>query len=221
MLEAQRLENSGGIAEIVDDLVANEGTGASAYVASGKLISGPQSRANLADAAHYLCLLHGDHPGMIDAALETNVVPAGRAWLAEAAEGFSNEREFLARLVATVGSMPSTVGHAQCEAAVLAQRHALDMLAVSERRGCAFGAAVALTLDWRTIRAILDIAGERLDITPMRCTLPDLQETATVLMSIAQDEPIKRAIDFGARQLLMQHRGLWDLLGVREASRAD
>lgn len=221
MVDAQRLENSGGIAEIVDDLVASEGTGASAYVVSGKLISGPRSRANLADAAHYLCLLHGDHPGMIDAALSTDVVSAGRAWLAEAAAGFSREREFLARLVAGVGSMPSTAGHAQCEAAVLAQRHALDMLAISERRGCAFGAAVALTLDWRTIRAILDIAGDQLDIAPMRCALPDLQETATVLMSVARDEATSRAIDFGARQLLMQHRGLWDLLGAREASRAD
>ncbi len=104
---------------------------------------------------------------------------------------------------------------------MLAQRHALDMLAVSERRGCAFGAVVALTLDWRTIRAILDIAGDRLDIAPLRCNLPDLQETATVLMSLAQDEATKRAIDFGARQLLMQHRGLWDLLGAREASRGD
>jgi len=219
LAEAKRLEHSGGIAEIVDNLVAGEGTGSSDYVGSGHLVSGPGSRANLADSSHYLCLLHGNYPGMIDVAMTSNRIDAAHDWLSEANESFSHEREFLAHLVAGVGAMPSMSGQAQSEVAVLGQRHALEMLARSERRGCALGAVVALTLDWRTVRAILDIAAERLDIAPMRSNLPNLQETATLLMAVGREESIERAIDFGARQLLAQHRGLWQLLGAREAAR--
>src|SRR3546814_2614855 len=38
------------------------------------------------------------------------------------------------------------------------------MLAESDRHGCALGAAIALTLDWRTIRVLLDISALRLDL---------------------------------------------------------
>jgi len=215
----QQLENSGGIAEIVDNLVANEGTGAAGYVASGKLTAGLHSRANLADTVHYLCILHGNHPGLIDHAANANTEMACDQWYAEAANGFAHERQFLARLASAVGPVPSTPGQAQCEATVASQRHALEMMAVSERRGCALGAAVALTLDWRTIRAILDIAAERLEIPSPHSRLPDLQETATLIMSISENEAVSRAIDFGARQLLTQHRGLWTLLAAREMAR--
>ena len=84
----------------------------------------------------------------------------------------------------------------------------------------AVGAAIALTLDWRTIRVLLDISAQRLEMTVPRCTLPDLRDTARVAAQVAETPAVERAIAFGAQQLIAQHSGLWDLLAARAASRA-
>src|SRR3546814_10720453 len=102
--------------------------------------------------------------------------------------------------------VPSTQGQAQCEAAVTAQRKALDMLAESDRHGCALGASIALTLDWRTIRVLLDISALRLDLVPPTCTLPDLPGTARLAATVADTPAIERAMLFGAQQPVTQHK---------------
>ncbi len=209
-----------GAAELLDSLVANDGTGAHPHVRSGALSSGPEAMRNLADAVHFLCLLHGRYPGVIDSAARKAIDPASRQWMAEAAEAFAEERAFLSKIASAVGPVPSTQGQAQCEAAVAAQRKAIDMLAESDRHGCAVGAAIALTLDWRTIRVLLDISAQRLDLTPPTCTLPDLRETARLAATVADTPAVERAMVFGAQQLIMQHSGLWDLMAARAASRA-
>ncbi|PZQ20596.1 MAG: hypothetical protein DI569_14995 [Sphingopyxis macrogoltabida] len=209
-----------GVAELLDSLVASEGTGAHPHVKSGALSNGPDAMRNLADAVHFLCLLHGRHPGVIDSAARKAVDPASREWMDEAATAFAEERAFLSRITAAVGPVPSTQGQDQCEAAVAAQRKALDMLAESDRHGCAVGAAIALTLDWRTIRVLLDISAQRLDMTAPRCTLPDLPGTARLATAIGDTPATERALAFGAQQLIAQHSGLWDLLAARAASRA-
>src|SRR3546814_7597086 len=89
---------------------------------------------NLADAVHFLCLLHGRHPGVIDNAARKAVDPASRRWMDDAADAFALERAFLSKIASAVGPVPSTQGQAQCEAAVAAQRKALDLLAESEDR---------------------------------------------------------------------------------------
>lgn len=211
---------SRGVAELLDTLVASEGTGAHPHVKSGALSSDPQAMRNLADAVHFLCLLHGRYPGIIDSAARKAVDPASRRWMDEAAQAFAQERAFLSKIAAAVGPMPSTQGQAQCEAAVAAQRKALDMLAESDRHGCAVGAAIALTLDWRNIRVLLDISAQRLDMNVPRCTLPDLRDTARLAAEVADSPATERAIAFGAQQLIAQHSGLWDLLAARSASRA-
>ena len=137
----------------------------------------------------------------------------------ETAQAFAQERAFLSKIAAAVGPVPSTQGQAQCEAAVAAQRKALDMLAESDRNGCAIGAAIALTLDWRTIRVLLDISAQRLDMKVPRCTLPDLRETARLANAVAETPAVERAMAFGAQQLIAQHSGLWDLMAARAASR--
>ncbi len=208
------------VAEMLDALVASDGTGAHRHVRSGGLSNGPDAMRNLADAVHFLCLLHGRHPGVIDLAARKAVDPVSRGWMEEAAEAFVEERAFLSKVAAAVGPVPSTQGQDQCEAAVAAQRKALDMLAESDRHGCAVGAAIALTLDWRTIRVLLDISAQRLDMTPPRCTLPDLRETARLAGAVADTPAAERALVFGAQQLIAQHSGLWDLLEARAASRA-
>ena len=77
-----------GAAEMLDTLVASDGTGAHPHVRSGALSSGPEAMRNLADAVHFLCLLHGRHPGVIDNAARKAVDPASRRWMDEAAEAF-------------------------------------------------------------------------------------------------------------------------------------
>src|SRR3546814_5470534 len=89
------------------------------------------------------------------------------------------------------------------------------MLAQSDRRGCAMGAAIALVLDWRAVRHVLDIAAIRVGLEPHLCDLPDRAATLEVAGQIGGDDAIDRAILFGTRQLLNQHRGLWDVLQAR------
>lgn len=207
------------VAEMLDALVASEGTGAHRHVRAGGLSSGADAMRNLADAVHFLCLLHGRHPGVIDLAARKAVDPVSRQWMDEAADAFVQERAFLSKIAAAVGPVPSTQGQDQCEAAVAAQRKALDMLAESDRHGCAVGAAISLTLDWRTIRVLLDISAQRLDMAPPRCNLPDLRDTARLAGAVANTPAAERALVFGAQQLIAQHSGLWDLLEARATSR--
>lgn len=176
---------------------------------------------DVADALHYLCLLHGRHPGPVDFARDRAVVPVVREWLAVAADGFSGEREWLARLVAAVGPAPSTANQTASESAVATQRHALEMLAMSDRKGCALGAAAALVMDWHDIRVWLDGVGERLGLTPPPSRLPTLgasrERLQTASIPITPDQA--RAFHFGAQQLLAQQRGLWTLIECRAEAR--
>ena len=117
--------------------------------------------------------------------------------------------------------MPSTPGQAASEAAVAAQRHALDMLAQSDRNGCADGTAIALALDWPGIRSVLDLLAGRLGIDPPASQLPPAFETATMIDALAGTLSVERAMVFGAQQMLAQHRGLIDLLEARASARSD
>ena len=209
------------MAEILDQLVADDGTGAHGYVTSGRLVAPPHARRNLADAVHYLGVLHGRYPGVVDHAATKTADGAARSWLLTAADAFAGERAYLARLAVAIGPVPSTPGQVQCEAAVAAQRHALDMLAQSDRKGCAIGAAIALSLDWLTVRAVLDMAADRVDLVPPACTLPDVRRTADLANALSRYHGSERAMHFGAQQLFVQHRGLWDLLEARHIARGD
>lgn len=186
-----------------------------------RLVSGGEPARDLADAAHYLCVLHGRHPGVIDHALEHARLPVERGWLEAAAEAFAVERAYLVRIVAAAGPLPSTPGQAESEAAAHAQQHAIDMLAQSDRAGCATGAALALGLDWEAIREVLDAAAHRLGITPPACTLPLAEETVTVVDALVREMSVERAMLFGAQQMFAQHRGLLDLLEARAGARAN
>lgn len=217
-----RRGNGGGISELLLTLADVDGTAGHAYAsASGVGVGGDLTRnlPNLADAAHYLCMLHGRHPGVIDHAATRIADNEARNWLIQAADGFAVERSYLTQVAVAAGPAPSTAGQSDSETTVLAQRHALDMLAQSDRRGCAVGAAFALVLDWIAIRRLLDASALRLGISPRHASLPGRQETLNVAMAVCEDENVERAVHFGARQLLGQHRGLWDLLCARAAAR--
>lgn len=225
--EAELIQPSHFIAETpsvsaqLDQMVALEGSGAHPYIQNGGINEGPAAMRNLADAVHFLCILHGRFPAIIDHAARIGAEPSSMRWMDQAAEAFSQERRFLAQMTTSLGPAPSTADQLRSETAVAAQCRALDMMAQSERRGCALGAAITLMLEWRTLRALLDISAERMGLTPLRCLLPDLRTTARIADQAASNAAIERAMMFGAQQLLIQHRSLWDLLSARAASRSD
>jgi len=218
MSEAATRYQFGDISRVLEALVAADGTAAHPYAhraSTGAARDSLLSLADLADAAYYLCLLHGRHPGVIDHAATRSADNAARTWLIEAADAFGTERAYLTQVSVAAGPAPSTAGQADCETTVSQQRHALDMLAQSDRRGCAMGAAMALVLDWRAVRHVLDMVAIRAGLEPHPCALPDRAATLDVARAIGGDDGVDRAIQFGARQLLNQHRGLWDLLAAR------
>lgn len=222
---ASRAIDSGkaaGVADLLTALARDEGSAAHPY-ATVKLSSARHAARDLADAAHFLCTLHGRHPGIVDLAIEKSV-PAGSPaiisdWAEGAVAGFARERAYLTRLVVAAGPIPSTAGQAESEAAVIGQRHALEMLASSDRTGCALGAAMALVLDWRVVRRALDAAARRFSVETPACILPSPKETVEAAAALADGPRIERALMFGAHQILIQQRGLWELLESRHHAR--
>lgn len=201
-------------------LVRAEGSAAHSHPRSEAMSVGAETARNVADAVHHLCLLHGRHPGVIDHATARTAEAPLRAFLEEAAEAFAHERGLLTRLVVAVGPLPSTPGQADSEAAVLAQHHAIDMLAQSDRNGCALGAALALLADWSAVRPVLAVAAGRLSVETESCTLPGDGAIRDAVAAAALNPATERAMLFGAQQIVAQHRGLWDLLEARAIARS-
>ncbi|HYE28653.1 MAG TPA: hypothetical protein VEA61_10515 [Allosphingosinicella sp.] len=200
--------------------LAEYGSAAHPYAAGPHLLRGPTASRNLADLLHYLCVLHGRYPGLVDHAAARVTEPEARAWLTQATYAFAGERAYLARLAVAAGPVPSTPGAAGTDAAVLGQRHAMETLAASERRGCALGAAMALVLDWAAIRTCLDAAADRLGVDPPQYAAADRDAVVALADSYAAPAAVQRALLFGAEQILVQHHGLWDLLEARRDARA-
>ena len=209
------------IASVLAKLVAVDGSAGHRFTASADLNSGKFATRNLADVVHFLCTLHGRHPGVIDLAALHTAHDAARKWLLAAVDGFAVERLVLTKLVVAAGPLPSTPGQAESESAVNGQRHALDMLARSDRDGCAIGAAITLVLDWQALRVVLDHAGKRWGVTIPECSLPSVEDTIALANDCAVSSAVERAIGFGAQQILNQHRGLWDLLEARHIARGE
>ena len=210
-----------GVVEAQFARVANGGSARHPQLTSLLAASGPNAARDLADAVHLLCHLYGRHPGLIDLALQAGAASPARDWLKDAADSFERERLYLVRLTASVGPQPSTAGAAETEASLLAQRHALETLATSERRGCALGAATALVEDWRSVRRLLDRAAGRAGLDVPASTLPDEESVAQAIHAGADTPGAERALAFGSEQLLLQHRGLLDLLEARAEARQD
>jgi hypothetical protein len=200
--------------------VASDGCARHPYLNSLLEASGPHSGRDLADAVHLLCSLHGRYPGLIEIALQRCPKGDVAGWLTRASEAFERERLYLVRLTSAVGPLPSTPGAAATEASLVAARHALETLAVSERSGCALGAATALVGDWWPIRRLLDRAAARVGLD---CPAPSLPDEASVIdvidTSVSPDSA--RALAFGGEQMLLQHRALFDLLEARAEARGD
>ncbi|MDM7956346.1 hypothetical protein [Blastomonas sp.] len=175
----------------------------------------PARAVDLADAAHYLCLLHGRYPGLIDYAATRTADPYVGKWLAQACEAFVGERALLTRLTVAAGPITSTPGQDRCTPAIINLRGALNALSQSDRQGCAIGAAFALVLDWIGIRDVLDVIATRTGLAVRQSTLPSAADTRQLAAELSTDRMIGRAIGFGASQMLQQHRHFWDMLEER------
>ena len=202
---------------LLADCVAEHGSATHPWFGSHALLSGPEASRNLADAIHFLCALHGRHPGVIDHAAARTVDPDARAWLNAAAAAAAQERTLLTRLAVAAGPIPSTPGGSGSEAAIQAQRGALSTLAQSDRKGTALGAALAFACDWAPVRkTVIEAAAKRLGIE----VAPHGFGDAATLRAVADEAgPSERALLFGAQQLALQHRALWDLLEARAQAR--
>lgn len=171
---------------------------------------------DLTDAIHAVCAVHGNHPCMIDYAMARGIEIDTLPWLIGSSNAFAYERAFLANLTSAAGPLPSTPGQAQTDAALTQLRRTLEMIANSDRRGCATGAVSALILDWRSIRQVMAQAAHRFGVSVPPSALPE------PLLDFEDDESaigMARARGFGATQILGQHRGLWDLLEARASAR--
>ena len=176
-------------------------------------------RVDLTDAMHALCAVHGAHRGLADQAREHPAAGAAADWLDRVARALAQERGHLARAVSTSGCLPSTPGQAATDAALGVQRQAFHLLARSDRVGVATGAAAALALDWPAIRAVIDRAADAYGLRLPAPTLPDAGETVAMLDRLDDGANVRRAMLFGARALLDQHRALWNLLEARAHAR--
>jgi len=203
------------------DVVARLGEvdGSAVHPHLSLLISTRAASRDLSDAVHALCAVHGDHPDLAAEARTHCIQPDACDWLDAVAEAFAGERAYIARLAAAAGPLPSTPGQAETETALLTSRHAIAMLAKSERRGCATGAVAALVHDWGMIRRLLDAAALRFGVEPAPRAFPPHLETGASIDALGGTPATERAIGFGAQQLFAQHRAIWDLLEARARSR--
>ena len=200
-------------------IVAAEGAGSHAWLHAAALNVGPLASRNIADLIQLLSVLHGTTPGLIETAGRHNVAKEAEPWFGEARSGFAAERDYLARLAVAAGPPPGTPGETATTAALLAQRGAIDMIARSDRIGCAMGAAAALVLDWMAIRAALDTAADRLGVAPPPLALPGEEAAIRMIAALPPRERLDRTLSFGARQLLGHHQGLLDLAETRAGAR--
>src|SRR5688500_15367370 len=168
--------------------VASDGSSRHRHLTALLEASGLNSSRDLADCVHLLCGLHGSPPSLVELAHRNAEAGPARDWLARAAEGFERERNFLVRLTSAVGPLPSTPGAAETEATMNAQRNALEILATSERQGCALGAAAALVGDWWPIRRLLDRAASRAGLDSPAPALPD-ESSIQAAIDSAYDTP--------------------------------
>lgn len=203
------------------DHVSEHGSFSSQYVSRINSNFSILDTADIADISHFLCVLHGRHPGVVDHASGKSTEPEARNWFVQAMDGFASERAFLTKLTVSAGPISGVSANDQSNAALMGQRKAMELLSQSDRNGCALGASLALVLDWQSIRPVLEQIALKLDVEPRQWPLPSVEQTETLYSQISESAATARAARFGADQILSQHRGLWQLLEARRNARSE
>lgn len=171
--------------------------------------------ALIADIAHFLCISHGRHPGIVDHAATKIVEEPAREWLVQAIDGFAVERGYLNQLTVAAGPIARQTGQEKITAIIANQSKSFEMLATSDRNGCAAGAAIAFVMDWQNTRDLLDECALALGIQPSKLALPDSSKSINLANMLTPDTARQRAMTFGSQQMLAQQRGLWHLIVSR------
>jgi hypothetical protein len=174
--------------------------------------------ALIADIAHFMCVSHGLHPGVVDHAATKILDDSARRWLVDAINAFAAERNFLNNLTVAAGPLRSRSGQEKVSALLSTQSKNFQMLATSDRRGCAAGAAIAFILDWVETRPLLVQVAYNLGIDAMRIDFPSESECQQLAGILGADTAASRAMMFGAEQLLGQQRGLWRVIAARHSA---
>ena len=170
--------------------------------------------ALMADISHFMHILHGRHPGVIEYASQ-NADSAAQAWLIKAMDGMLAERIYLNKLTVTAGPIRRLPGQDKISLLVESQAKNFQMLASSDRHGCSSGAAIAFVLDWHQTRPLLDIVSREMGLMPTSLALPSVLECQQIADKLNHDAGYRRAMAFGADQTLAQQRGLWQLIVAR------
>ncbi len=171
--------------------------------------------ALVADVAHFINISHGRHPGVIDHAAHKIVDDAARKWLIRTIDAFAVERAFLNALTVAAGPERRHNGENKVAALILGQAKNFEMLATSDRKGCPAGAAIAFVIDWQRSRLLLSAVALHVGLDVPPCTLPDIGECCDLAGKLGVTESYRRAMRFGAEQILAQQRGLWQLIAAR------
>lgn len=171
--------------------------------------------ALLADIAHFMHISHGRHPGVIDyAALKIGDI-AARDWLIQAIDGIAAERAFLNKLTVTAGPIRRLNGQDKVSAIVENQAKSFQMLSTSDRKGCPAGAVIAFIVDWHQTRNLLGMVADEIGVHPTPLLLPSVNSCAELAHQLDDGAAYRRAMAFGAQQILAQQRGLWQLIVAR------
>jgi hypothetical protein len=197
------------------------------YIETSRDPNGLRPRTNvlrpalIADIAHFMCVSHGRHPGVIEHAATKVLDEEARTWFVAAIDGFINERDFLSRLTVAAGPIRSHSGQDKVSGLLASQAKNFQMLATSDRKGTAAGAAIAFVLDWNASRPLLDSVATSLDLSMTANVLPDSTSCIAFANAIAKTDNQVRAMTFGAEQLLAQQLGLWRIVAARHAELED
>ncbi len=173
--------------------------------------------ALVADIAHFMNISHGRHPGVVDHAAHKIADDAARKWLIKAIDGFAVERNFMNALTVAAGPERRHHGENKVAALITGQARNFEMLATSDRKGCPAGAALAFIIDWHRSRPLLSAVALHVGMDVPALALPDIGECSDVAEKLGVTDNYRRAMRFGAEQLLAQQRGLWRLIAARHA----
>lgn len=166
----------------------------------------------VAETAHFLTILHGELPSVLD--------HAGKAfaadWLDAASAAFHADRAWLTTLSVETGPRVELSGLTQTEQAVRGIRDAMLTLVCSAREGCALGVAAGFVTEWPVIAAALDDAGSRLFAPrwPSRGTAWPAKTSAAARAALTPQSD-SRPVRFGVVQYAALHAQLFELLGAR------
>jgi hypothetical protein len=171
--------------------------------------------ALVADIAHFINISHGRHPGIVDHAAHKIADDAARSWLIKAIDGFAIERQFMNALTVAAGPERRHHGENNVAALITGQTRNFEMLATSDRKGCPAGAALAFVIDWHRSRPCLEAVALHVGMDVPPIALPAIAECADVAENLGVTDNYRRAMRFGAEQILAQQRGLWRLIAAR------